>query len=81
VVLILSDGLERGEPAALVNAVGRLARRAWRLSWLSPLAGDARYQPRTAAMAAILPFLDDFAPAASTEALCAHALSLATAPR
>jgi uncharacterized protein with von Willebrand factor type A (vWA) domain len=76
-VLIISDGLERGDPAALVNAVARLSRRAWRLSWLSPLAADERYQPRTQAMAAIAPLLDKIAPAASTEALCAHVLALA----
>lgn len=79
-VMIVSDGLERGDPTALINAVGRLARRAWRLSWLSPLANDDRSRPQTEALAAILPLLDDLAPAASTEALCAHALSLATAP-
>lgn len=76
-VLILSDGLERGDPAALVNAVTRLSRRGWRLSWLSPLASDERYRPQTQAMAAIAPLLDEIAPAGSTEALCAHVLGLA----
>ncbi|MBV8914341.1 MAG: VWA domain-containing protein [Acetobacteraceae bacterium] len=77
-VLIISDGLERGDPANLVNAVSRLSRRAWRLSWLSPLAADARYRPSTEAMSAILPYLDDLAPAATTEAICAHLLALAS---
>lgn len=79
VVLILSDGLERGDPAAMIDAVGRLQRRAWRLSWLSPLASDPAYRPQTRAMAAIRPMLDDLADGGSTAALCAHVLNLARA--
>ena len=37
-VVIVSDGLERGDPSALRDAVAKLSRRAWRLSWLTPLA-------------------------------------------
>ena len=37
-VVIVSDGLERGDPAALCDAVAKLSRRAWRVSWLTPLA-------------------------------------------
>jgi len=58
VVLVFSDGLERGDPAAMVAAVGRLARLAHRLIWVSPLAADPRYRPVTRAMAGILPALD-----------------------
>ena len=72
--VVLSDGLERGDPAAMVDAVGRLARRAWRLSWLSPLAADPGFRPETAALKAILPLLDDLSDGGSTEALCAHVL-------
>ncbi len=43
--LVLSDGLERGEPEIMVEAVRRLARLAWRLDWLSPLAGDPDFRP------------------------------------
>ena len=48
VVLIVSDGLERGDPAAMRDAVAKLSRRAWRLSWLTPLAADgiSRRGPR-----------------------------------
>ena len=56
--LVLSDGLERGDTAAMAQAVGRLARICHRVVWLTPLAGNARYQPRTRGMAAILPWLD-----------------------
>ena len=49
VVLILSDGLERGDPKAMTDAVRRLAARAWHLSWMTPLAADPGYRPETAA--------------------------------
>ncbi|MEO1688545.1 MAG: VWA domain-containing protein, partial [Pseudomonadota bacterium] len=75
--MILSDGLERGGPEAMVDAARRLSRLAWRLDWLTPLALDERFAPRTAALAAAAPYIDRFAPGGSVEALCAHALSLA----
>jgi uncharacterized protein with von Willebrand factor type A (vWA) domain len=58
VVLVVSDGLERGDPAAMVAAVRRLARLAHRLVWASPLAADPRYRPATRGMAGVLPDLD-----------------------
>ena len=42
--LIVSDGLERGDPLALADAVAKLSRRAWRLSWLTPLAHGQEFQ-------------------------------------
>ena len=77
VVLILSDGLERGDPKAMTEAVKRLAARAWHLSWLTPLAADPAYRPETAALKSILPHLDALADAGSTERLCHHVLNLA----
>src|SRR5215510_6490411 len=77
VVLILSDGLERGDPKAMTDAVKRLSARAWHLSWLSPLAAEPGYRPETAALKAILPHLDALAAAGSTERLCHHVLTLA----
>lgn len=58
VVVVVSDGLERGGPEALVAAMARLRGLAWRIVWLSPLAGDPGYRPETGALRAILPFLD-----------------------
>jgi uncharacterized protein len=58
VTLVFSDGLERGDPAAMVHAVARIARLSHRLVWATPLAADPRYAPRTRAMAAIVPVLD-----------------------
>jgi hypothetical protein len=63
VVVVLSDGLDRGDRAALAGAVRRIQRRARRLIWLNPLLGDARYEPEAGGMRAALPFVDHFASA------------------
>jgi uncharacterized protein len=63
VVLVLSDGLDRGEVAPLAPAMAALRRRARRVLWLNPLAGDPRYQATARAMAAALPFVDRLLPA------------------
>lgn len=73
--VVLSDGLERGDPADMIAAVRQLSRRAWRLAWLTPLAADHRFRPQTAALRAILPFLDDFGEGGSLESLCSYVLS------
>jgi len=79
VTLVLSDGLERGAPDAMVEAVARLARLSWRLSWLTPLAGDPDFRPETPALAAVAPLVDDLADGGSVGALCEHVLSLGAA--
>lgn len=76
VVVVLSDGLERGDPAALVAAVARLAARAHRIDWLTPLAADPGYRPETEALRLILPSLASLANGASTARICRHILSL-----
>jgi len=76
VVLIVSDGLERGDPAELSDAVARLARSAWRLSWLTPLAVGSDFRPRTEALIAISRFVDDMADGGSTPAIVDHILAL-----
>ena len=60
-VIVLSDGLERGDPAAMEEAVRRLARLAHRLVWWSPLACDPAYRPATRGMRAVLGQLDRLA--------------------
>jgi uncharacterized protein with von Willebrand factor type A (vWA) domain len=72
VVVILSDGLERGDPALLLHAVRRLHRLAERLVWLTPLKRDAAYRPVTRAMAAVAPYLDHIGGAAALESLAAE---------
>jgi len=69
VVVVLSDGLDRGDPAELAGAVKRIRARVRRLVWLNPLLGDVRYQPAARGMAAALPFIDCFAPAHNLESL------------
>jgi uncharacterized protein with von Willebrand factor type A (vWA) domain len=57
-VIVFSDGLERGDCSAMTDAVRRLARLSHRLLWWSPLACDPEYRPLTRAMAAITDHLD-----------------------
>lgn len=60
-VLILSDGLERGDCTSMVSSVRRLSQLAHRLSWWSPLACDPNYRPLTRGMSAIAGELDAIA--------------------
>ncbi|MEK7253516.1 MAG: VWA domain-containing protein, partial [Bacteroidota bacterium] len=69
IVLILSDGLDTGEMAELSDAMNRIQRRAAKVIWLNPLAGQAGYQPSAAGMQAALPFVDLFAGAHDLESL------------
>jgi uncharacterized protein len=79
-VLVVSDGLERGDPAALRDAVARLSRQAWRLSWLTPLAAGPGFRPQTEALTAIARFVDDLVDGGSSAAIVAHVLSLGGKP-
>ena len=75
-VVLLSDALERGDPAELVRAMRRLSGLAWRLSLATPLAADPRYRPETAALRAVVPLLDDLVDGSSPERIAAFLLSL-----
>jgi uncharacterized protein len=73
VVVLCSDGLERGDPALLAAQAARLSRLAHRLIWVNPLKGSARYEPLARGMAAAMPHLDVFVAGhnlASLESLC-----------
>ena len=75
VVLIVSDGWDRGDPQLLVRELSRLGRRCSRLIWLNPLLGSAGYEPLTRGMQAALEHIDDFMPAhnlSSLEDLATH---------
>jgi uncharacterized protein with von Willebrand factor type A (vWA) domain len=63
VVLMVSDGWDRGDPHELAQQVARLQRSCHRLIWLSPLLGTADYRPLTRGLVAALPYVDDFLPA------------------
>jgi hypothetical protein len=69
VVVLLSDGWDRGDTAMLAAEMARLKRVAYRLIWLNPLLGNPEYRPLTRGMAAALPFLDEFLPAHSLASL------------
>ncbi|MCB8980402.1 MAG: VWA domain-containing protein [Ardenticatenaceae bacterium] len=84
VVLLISDGWDRGDPVLLKQEIGRLQRSCHRLIWLNPLLGLAEYEPLTRGMQAALPYIDDFLPVhnlASLEALAAHLQNLTVAKR
>jgi uncharacterized protein len=81
VVLIISDGWDRGDPDQLGREMARLRRSCHRLIWLNPLLGSSAYQPETRGMAAALPHCDDFLSAHSVEALDALGKLLAQLPR
>jgi uncharacterized protein with von Willebrand factor type A (vWA) domain len=76
VAVILSDGLERGSPDALLDALGRLRRRARIILWLTPLMRDPAFRPETGALSRILPFLDRLGDGSSVEAVCREVLLL-----
>ena len=59
VVIVVSDGWDRGEPALVRREMARLQRSCHRLIWLDPLAGTEYYQPLAGGMAAAYPFIDD----------------------
>jgi len=65
VVLLISDGWDRGDPAELAAQIARLQRRCHRLVWLNPLIGTPDYAPLTRGLQAAMPFVDDFLPARS----------------
>ena len=59
VVVIVSDGLDRGDPARLARSVRDIRRRARRLVWLNPhKGGNADFQPSTLGMMAAAPHID-----------------------
>ncbi|GLW12154.1 VWA domain-containing protein [Microtetraspora sp. NBRC 13810] len=60
VVVIASDGWERGDAALLAAQMARLSRLAHRVVWVNPHKGHEGYQPLTAGMRAALPYIDDF---------------------
>jgi uncharacterized protein with von Willebrand factor type A (vWA) domain len=58
VVVILSDGWDRGDPDQLSQEMARLRRAAHRLVWLNPLAAHPEYAPLTRGMQAAIPHTD-----------------------
>ncbi|HLQ60309.1 MAG TPA: VWA domain-containing protein [Candidatus Acidoferrales bacterium] len=69
IVIVVSDGWDRGEVELLQKELARLRRSAHRLIWLNPLLGSEGYEPLTRGMAAALPHIDDFLAAHNVRAL------------
>ena len=62
VVLIISDGWDRGDVDLLDHEMARLKRNCHRVIWLNPLLGAPDYEPLTRGIQAALPHIDDFLP-------------------
>lgn len=69
IVVVLSDGWDRGEPALLAEQMARLARVSARIVWVNPLKVTPGYAPLARGMAAALPYVDDFVEGHSVAAL------------
>jgi len=80
VVLLISDGWDRGEPEELRQQIARLQRSCHRLVWLNPLIGTADYAPLTRGLQAALPYVDDFMPARTLANLTDLAIHLNALP-
>jgi uncharacterized protein with von Willebrand factor type A (vWA) domain len=69
VVLLISDGWDRGESGTLAVEMDRLQHSCHRLIWLNPLLGSPEYRPLTIGMKTALPFIDNFLPAHNLDSL------------
>lgn len=78
VVILISDGWDRGDPQQLRGEIARLQRSCHRLIWLNPLIGSADYAPLTRGLQAALPFVDDFLPVRTLRDVRDLALHLAS---
>ena len=78
IVVVVSDGWDRGDPALVATETARLRRNCHRLIWVNPLAGSRDYRPLAAGMAAAWPHLDLFLPGHDLASLDALAAVLAS---
>jgi uncharacterized protein with von Willebrand factor type A (vWA) domain len=69
VLLLVSDGWDRGDPQALSRELARVHRSCRRLIWLNPLLGTPGYEPLTRGMQAALGHIDDFLPVHNLDSL------------
>ncbi len=69
VVLIISDGWDRGDADTLSIEMDRLQHSCHRLIWLNPLLGSPDYRPLTVGMKTALPYIDNFLPAHNLDSL------------
>lgn len=69
VVILVSDGWDRGDSELLDREMNRLKRRARRLIWINPLMGTPGYRPLCQGMRTALPYIDYFLPASTLRGL------------
>ena len=69
IIVVLSDGWDRGDPEVLAEQMRRLNRVAFRVIWVNPLKVSPGYAPLARGMAAALPYIDDFVEGHSLDAL------------
>lgn len=69
IVIIVSDGLDTGEPELVAQSLKAIKKRAKKIVWINPLAGNPGFQPKAAAMQASLPFIDTFSSGHNLESL------------
>jgi hypothetical protein len=69
IVVLVSDGWDRGDPTVLASQMARLAHVAYRMVWVNPLKASAGYEPLVRGMAAALPYTDEFLSGHSLDAL------------
>ncbi len=69
IVLIISDGWDRGDTDLLALEMDRLKKKCRHLIWLNPLLGSPGYRPIDRGMRTALPYCDDFLPAHNLESL------------
>jgi hypothetical protein len=78
VMIIVSDGWDRGDADLMRLEMDRLQRRVHKLLWLNPLLGSPGYQPLCLGMKTALPYLDYFLPAHNLDSLVHLAKTLRT---
>ena len=76
VMIIVSDGWDRGDAELMRMEMARLRRRTHKLLWLNPLLGSPGYQPLCLGMKTALPYLDHFMPAHNLQSLVELARTL-----
>jgi len=77
IVVVASDGWDSDDPTALAHVLARIRRRAHRVVWLNPRAGQSGFTPSTGSMSAALPHCDAMV-AADTLLALQHAVDVVT---
>ncbi len=80
VVLLVTDGLDRGDPRLLAGEAERLRRSCRRLVWLNPLLRFDGFEPLAEGVRALLPHVDEFRPVHDLRSLSELARALSGAP-